>query len=253
MTEFERTDGGTADRTRPANHRHAATDRARQTVDHRPSSLGSVLAVTLAALSTALVATDPLQNRSLAVVLLGVLVLGVGYRGREGALPTVRLGLGLAVVFAGIWLSISADLGRIADAELLPGLYGLTVLGLGLLPIREGWETKLATLGVALVLVTVLFSGITRDAGLVPILAATVAAVAAWDAARHAITLGEQVGRSAVEPIAELAHLGATTGVGVATVALAVTVWRLQITDVPLLALVCLLGAGAALLFVVYE
>lgn len=236
--------GGTARATaRPTRH----------TVDHRPSSLASVLSLALAAASVALVATGPVQRQSLVLVLAGVLVTGVGYRRREGLVPLARIAIGLLVVLAGVQFSIAADLGRIGDAELLPGLYGLVVLGLGLLPVRRGWETRLATLGVGLVLVGVLFSGVTRDAGLIGVLGATVAGVAAWDAARHAVTLGEQVGRSAATTRVELVHVGATVVVGLASAALAVGVWTLRITDLPLVGLVFLLAAGAVLLLALYD
>ncbi|WP_424018723.1 DUF7519 family protein [Halorientalis pallida] len=254
MTDRTLTNDGTVDGTGESPASDRGTDRPdRQPVDHRPASVASVLAVALAACSVALVATGPTQTRSILVVVAGLFVLGVGFRRRAGLVPVARLVVGLALVGAGIQLSIAADLGRIADAELLPGLYGLAVLGLGLLPVRRGWETRLATLGVALVLVSVLFSGITRDGGLVGILGATVAGVAAWDAARHAITLGEQVGRAGTTPRTELVHVGATGLVGVATVGAAVAVWRVRVTDLPLLALVFLLGAAAVLSFALYD
>jgi hypothetical protein len=255
MTGTERTDGG----TNVAGDAGGGADTAasvrpdRRTVDHRPSSLASVVAVALAALAVALVASGPAQTRALLVVVVGLFVLGVGYRRREGLVPAIRIVLGIGIVLAGVQLSITADLGRIGAAELWPGLYGLLVLGLGLLPVRRGWETRLATLGVGLVLLAVLFSGITRDAGLVAILGATVAGIAAWDAARHAITLGEQVGRSASTTRVELVHVGATALVGLGTLAAAVGVWRLQVTDVPLVGLLFLLGAAAFLLFALYD
>mgnify|MGYP006277973027 FL=1 len=254
MTDTERPDGGTVDGSGGPLGNGRETDRpTRKPVDHRPSSVASALAVALAACSVALVATGPVQTRSILLVVAGVFVLGVGFRRREGLVPLIRFVLGLALVVAGIQLSIAADLGRIGDAELLPGLYGLGVLGLGLLPVRRGWETRLATLGVGLVLVSVLFSGITRDGGLIGILGATVAGIAAWDAARHAITLGEQVGRAGSTARTELVHVGATGVVGVATIAISVAVWRVQVTDLPLLALVFLLGAAVVLLLALYD
>jgi hypothetical protein len=254
MTDTERPDGGTVDGSGESLTGDRETDYpTRQPVDHRPSSVASTVSVALAACSVALVATAPDQTRSILLVVVGLFVLGVGFRRREGLVPLLRFVLGLTLVAGGIQLSIAADLGRIADAELLPGLYGLAVLGLGLLPVRRGWETRLATLGVGLVLVSVLFSGITRDGGLVSILGATVAGVAAWDAARHAITLGEQVGRAGTTPRTELVHVGTTGVVGVATVAIAVAVWRVRVTDLPLLALVSLLGAAVVLLFALYD
>ncbi|RXK46747.1 DUF7519 family protein [Halorientalis pallida] len=254
MTGRLRPDGGTVDGSEESLATDHRTDRPnRKPVDHRPSSVASVLAVALAGCSVALVATGPAQTRSILLVVLGLLVLGVGFRRREGLVPVIRLLAGLALVLGGIQLSVAADLGRIGDAELLPGLYGLAVLGLGLLPVRRGWETRLATLGVGLVLVGVLFSGITRDGGLFGILGATVAGVAAWDAARHAITLGEQVGRTGTTARTELVHVGATGLVGAVTVAAAVAVWRVRVTDLPLLALVSLLGAAVVLLFALYD
>lgn len=148
---------------------------------------------------------------------------------------------------------LTADLGDITVAELYPGLAGVTVLALALLPVRRGAETAIATVGAGLVFVAVLNSGVAYGSGRLALLLATAGVVAAWDAARHAITLGEQVGQQAATGRVELTHVGATLAIGAVFVGLTEFVWRLGVTGLPLEGLVVFLGAALAFLVVLYR
>ena len=83
----------------------------------------------------------------------------------------------------------------------LVGLVGLATLALGL---RRG-DTRVLTLGAAVVFGGVLLAGI-FGAPPEPTLLAAAATVVAWDAGEHAIGLGAQVGRHAETGRAEMVH-----------------------------------------------
>lgn len=223
-------------------------------VVHRPTTLASALAV-LIAVSVVLLIAGPSQALPVLVTFLGLVGLGVAAHGQWGdRTGTILVGLcGAVLVGGGFATAIVAPLDNIAGAVLYPGLAGMTVLCLGLLPIRTGWETALATAGAALLFVSVLNSGVTYGSSRLVLLAAMVGVVAAWDAARHAITLGDQVGRQAVTGHVELAHVGATLLVGGLIVVPTELVWRVGVTDLPLVGLVGFLGAAIAFLVVLYR
>lgn len=223
-------------------------------VDDRPTILASYLAVLLAAGSLLLVFDGLEQVHSLVRVTVGVLLLVEGgrqWRTRELVGWGLTL-IGGAVVVAGFELAIRAPLSSLEMAELGPGLLGVAVLGLALRPLARDVTVTLATAGAGLVLHAVLMTGIAHSAGRLQLLVATAGTVAAWDAARHAITLGRQVGRGSGTRTVELLHVGATMGVGGLFAGLAAGIWRLGVTDLPLSGLLVFLGAAFALLVALY-
>lgn len=228
------------------------TERATPVI-HRPTTLGSALAVLLAAGSLVLVAGIP-QLPAVGLTVVGLFVLGVGSHGdtsdRSRRLLAAVCGSGL--VGLGLLAVLTAELATGIVTVIYPGLAGLVVLGLALLPVRRGWETALATAGVALVFVGVLAGGVAYTTSRLGLLVATVGIIAAWDAARHAITLGDQIGQQAATRQVELAHIAGTCLVGIVFVGLSELVWRLGITGLPLEALLLFLGAGIAFLLALY-
>jgi len=223
-------------------------------VRHRPTALASAVAVFVAAGSVVLVAGHT-HALPVGMTVLGLLVLGIAaHGGWRDTTSTVLVGLcGAGIVLAGVAALLTAELDTVTAAELYPGLAGVVVLGVALLPVRRGWETALATAGATLVFVSVLNSGVTYGSERLVLLFATAGVVAAWDAARHAITLGEQVGRQAATRGVELVHVGATLAVGGVCVGATDLVWRLGVTGLPLEALVVFLGAALAFLVVLYR
>jgi len=221
---------------------------------HRPTTLASAVAVLIAAGSVLLVA-GTVHALPVAVTVFGLLVLGFAIHGSwDDRVATALISIcGIGLVLAGLAFVATADLDSIAAAELYPGLAGVAVLAVALLPIRRGWETALATAGAGLVFIAVLNSGVAYDSGRFTLLLATAGVVAAWDAARHAITLGDQVGQQAATGSVELTHIGATVLVGVVFVAFTELIWRLGVTGLPLEGLVVFLGAALAFLVVLYR
>ncbi|MDS0259758.1 hypothetical protein NDI56_10185 [Haloarcula sp. S1CR25-12] len=223
-------------------------------VSHRPTPLASGLAVLLGAASTAILA--PTLDQRVAVV---TAVVGVGLvvaRGRESGLPVPegRLWtvLGAALVLASL---LRAE--TLADPrhriELVPGLVGTALLGLGLRPVSERFARRFVSAGLAAFVVGVALVGVFEAAGPLRLLGATAAAIAAWDVAEHGISLGEQLRTDADTRAVELLHGGATTAVGVATVVVAMLFYRHGATGLPLGTLALLLAAAVTLMAALYR
>ncbi|MFB6164433.1 MAG: hypothetical protein ABEJ31_04685 [Haloarculaceae archaeon] len=234
----------------------AATDATGATgIDRGPTALASGLAVGLAAVAVLSVAGTSTQFRAVAFAVGGVLAAGAAERERFGDRPA-RLALwaaGLALVALALATAVTAPMGDIERAGLVPGVVGLAVLGLALAPVRSGWETPLASAGAGLVLLGVFLSGVTHGADRTALLVGTAATIAAWDAGRHAATLGRQLGRRAETRAVETYHVGATVAVGTGFVGLATLVWDVGVVGLPLEALLLLLGAAVVFLVVLYR
>jgi hypothetical protein len=219
-----------------------------------PLALSSVLSVFAAAAATGLVATGGVQRSALGVALLGLAGLGAGVRfARHGH----RLVGGLLAVGGGGGLALSLVRARAGTpvqwAELYPALLGVTLLTLGLAPIRRGWERWLVSAGTATVLVAVVTSGVVQSATTMALLAAGVATVVAWDLGEQAVNLSDHVGSDARTWTVESTHGGASVAVGALAIGLALTVTNVDVTGVPLAGLGVLLGATVVLTAALYN
>lgn len=217
--------------------------------NHRPSTPGAILALGAGAVAVALL-VDGVQWRPLLVECAGFVLLGAGVvlaRRRSRAVGTVVALSGVALVGTGILLALFAPLELVERIELVPGMVGLAVLCLGVLPLRKGRERALVTAGTGLVFVGVVVNGVVLGASLVELLLATVATVLSWDAADQAVSLGRQVGRQARTARAELTHAGGTLAVGGVVIAATLGIERLDVTGLSLAAMALLIGAGFVL------
>ena len=118
------------------------------------------------------------------------------------------------------------------------GVAGLGVLALGL---RRG-DTRVLTLGAAVLFGGVLLAGI-FGAPPEPTLLAAAATVVAWDVGEHAVGLGEQIGRHAETGRAELAHAAGSALVASTAAATALLAFQTLATQ-SILALVLLALGG---------
>lgn len=223
-------------------------------IDHHPTGLAAGLAVVFATVSAWVVADGVASTAPLLYAAVGVLFLVAGGPAVLDAPDVGRFlsGLGVVLLLGAYGVALGRPPGRVGAAVLYPGLVGVTVLGLALRPVRPGWTTKPATVGTGLVFTAVLLAGVTHAAGRVPLLVGTVGAVAAWDAARYAATLGRQVGRTATTYTAEAVHTTATVLVGGCGLLATEAVWAVGVSSVPLEGLLVLLAAAVAFLVVLY-
>jgi len=224
------------------------------TVSHRPTPLASALAVLLGALSTAMLAPTLDQRVAILATVLGVGLVAAQGREFEAPVPKGRLwtALGAALVLGSLLRgeTLADPRHRI---ELVPGLVGIALLGLGVRPVRQRLARRFVSAGLAAMVVGVALVGIFEAAGPLRLLGATAAAIAAWDVAEHGISLGEQLRTDAETRSVELLHTGATSAYGAVTVVVGLAVYENGATGLPLAALVLLLAAAVTLLALLYR
>jgi len=215
-----------------------------------------VLSVAVATLAMWLIATGAGQRFGLLLTVAGLLPLAAGLELRHRG--QLLLGIVLAVMGVGTVAS-SIVLGQQRATqfsqvvELLPGLVGLGVLVLGLGPLRHGRERLLIAAGTALVLGSVITSGVVYETDTGTLLIAGVLTVLAWDLAEQAVNLGEQMGRDARTYPVELVHGSATLAVGGIAIFLTQTIAGADITGLSLLVLGGLLAAAFTLAAALYN
>lgn len=230
----------------------AAADRT--AADHRPTAIASIASVLLASGAAILVGGSVAPTRPILLVAFGIALVAGGATERfdDTTEGWVLTGVGALFVLGAFLAAGAASADRLGRVVLYPALVGVTVLGIALRPVRDDWAAVLATTGAGLVFAAVLLAGVTRVADRFALLLGTVGVVAAWDAARYATTLGQQVGRTATTHRAEVVHVAATLLVGAVFVALAETAWAVGVTGLPLAGLLVFLGAAVAFLIVLY-
>lgn len=224
----------------------------RVSVDHRPTPLSSGLALCLCALSTAILAPTLDQRLAIVAALVGVSLVAAG--GREFPLPGRRLWtvLGVALVLGAILRGETLADPR-HSVELVPGLVGMALVGLGVRPLRQRFARRVVSAGLAVMIVGVALAGVFEAAGPLALLGAAAAAIAAWDVAEHGISLGEQLRTDAETRSVELLHTGTTSAYGAVTVVVALVIYDHGATGLPLSALVLLLAAAVTLLALLYR
>ncbi|WP_324664206.1 DUF7519 family protein [Haloarcula sediminis] len=224
------------------------------TVSHRPTPLASGLALLLAAVSTAILAPTVGQRVTILAALVGVGLVVAGGREFEVPLPqgTVWTALGAALVLGAILRGETLADPR-QSIELVPGLVGMALVGLGVRPVRQRFARRFVSAGLAIMVVGVALVGVFEAAGPLRLLGATAAAIAAWDAAEHGISLGEQLRTDAETRAVSLLHTGATSAYGAATVVVAILLYDYGATGLSLGALVLLLAAAVTLLALLYR
>jgi hypothetical protein len=137
--------------------------------------------------------------------------------------------------------------------ELLPGLVGIALLGAGLCPISGRFARRFVSAGLASVVIGVAIVGVFESKPPLRLLAATVAAVVAWDIAEHSISLGEQLRTDVTTRSVDLVHVGATAGYGVGLIIVSALLFDHGATGLPLSTLVLLLVAAIILSALLYD
>lgn len=219
-------------------------------IDRDPARAGGLLAIVAGALAVAAVAEADGQRVTLVVELLALLSVAVGvWRFRAGdrlvGVPVAAaggLGMAAAAGYAAVSVTQPTQL-----VELVPGLVGLGLLALGVLPVRSEWARVLVAAGASFVGIGIVASGVVHGAGRLRLLAGMALVVIAWDAAEQAVNLGEQVGRRGASLPVVASHSAWSVGVGAVGVAAASGVYSLDVTGLPLVGVGLLLAAAVAL------
>ncbi|MFC6838461.1 DUF7519 family protein [Halomarina ordinaria] len=224
-------------------------------VVRRPRPVSGALAVGGALAAVASVANAPAQLAAVGVSLAGVALLALGVavfrRGARVVGASVGL-LGVLASFGALGVGLALTTAVTQRAELV-GLLGVPVLALGVVPLRRRVARRLVSTGVAFVVVGTVLSAATSAASVPASLASLVCAVVAWDAGERAVNLGDQLGADARTWPVELAHSGWSAAVGGASVGLALALFEMDVTGVPIAGLVLLLAAAVTLMVVLYR
>lgn len=210
----------------------------------RPVTASAAIAIASGAIAVWILLDAGAQRLGLAGLLVGILVLFVGFPDdREAADPReyAPAGLGLLIAITGVLLGGAGGGTAAATAQSMPAMAGLVVLALGLVPLRAGWERRCVTAGATLLLIGVMMAGLVQGPSLSLLLLAGVCAVLAWDTGHHAISIGQQLGRTAETVGAELPHLAGTVGVGTFGMLAALGLVMVGIDGLPMASLLVLL------------
>ncbi len=176
----------------------------------RPTRVASALAV-----GVALAAMWKLgaSSTALAVEAFGVAGLALGFSlwRRDWKIAGALVGTLGAAGFAGaLGIAFGAITRTSGFIRLIPGLVGILVLALALVPVRGSGSRTLVKIGTGLVFLGVIASGIFNAVPLGALLLAGAATVVAWDAGEHAINVGEHLGRRADTRETEFVHVVGT-------------------------------------------
>lgn len=223
-------------------------------LSHRPTPLASGLALLLCGVSTGILAPTLGQRLAIVAALVGVGLIVAEGREFEAPVPQGRLwtALGAVLVLGSILRGATLADPR-QSVELVPGLVGMALVGLGVRPLRRRFARRFVSAGLAAMVVGVALVGIFEAAGPLGLLGATAAAIAAWDGAEHGISLGEQLRTDAETRSVELLHTGATSAYGAVAVVVALVIYENGTTGLPLSALVLLLAAAITLMALLYR
>lgn len=208
----------------------------RVSVSHRPARFSAVVAVLFATGTVALVAPAAVLP-ALAVELVGIAVAAGGGGLRRAGW---RL-LGATLVMVGVLVvggSVVFAAARVPDVvgitAVVPGIVGVGVVAAAVAPVTDSGSRGLLKAGATGVLVTVLLTGLVRNATFPALLAGVAGTVLAWDAGEQATNVGEQLGREAATVRGEIVHLAGTTLVAGGAVGVGYALRRVSLLSVPL-------------------
>lgn len=222
----------------------------------RPAVLSAAVAVVAALVAVGLLFPAHSLRVALLAELAGLALLGGGLelRSRDRDVAGVALAVVGAAVVVGSMARAVTSAGDLAVAlRLLPGMSGVLLLSVGVVPVAGTGSRGLVKFGSAAVFAAVVASGVFQAVTASTLLLAGVATVVAWDAGENAINVGEHLGRGAATARVELLHVGATAAVGALAVLGGGLVRDVGTPSLSLPALATLLVAAVLLVAALHE
>ena len=221
----------------------------------QPTYAGSALAVLAAACVSGVLASQSVQVSIAGVGSIGAfLLLGSGLVRRRGHRVlgggVVLAGCGLVCLALG--LSLLSPGGLFERIAFFGGTLAMACVVLGVFPLRQSWARSLVGIGIALFSCSLVFLAWISNPGRVQLLLGFGLTILIWDMAEHAITLGNDVGRSARTYSVTVTHFIGSLGVGLAAGTVALVVDSVQLPAIPVAVLALLLGAILLLLLVLF-
>lgn len=155
---------------------------------------------------------------------------------------------GIVSLFAGLVAMLAS--GLFATLALLFGLAGVSFLGIGLFVTESrSW----VSLGVTSLFVGILTVGVLGAASTPLLLISMVALLVAWDVGQHAVTVGEQFGRTPPTQRGELVHAAGSGLVGILSAGVVYGVYLFGTGDQPVLAVILLVVGSVVLIWSLRE
>lgn len=194
----------------------SVTETAPATMTARPSITASTLAIGAAVITVVQLGVGFVPVVAVCLGGLGLVTAGSSLRLRGWSIP----GLVLSVVGVAVGLGAVGFAGVRAAGEFstilwtVPGVLGIVLLGLAVVPLRGSGTRWLVKAGAGALFLSVILAGLFRAAPVGTLLVAMAGTVVAWDAGEHAIDVGRQLGRGARTRRLDMAHVGATIVVG---------------------------------------
>ena len=221
----------------------------------QPAYAGCALAVVAAACVTGVLASQPIQLSIAGIEAIGaLLLLGSGLvRRREHWM----LGGGLVIVGCGLvcltlGLSLFVPVGLFERIAFFGGSFAMACVILGVYPLRKSWARGFVGLGIVLFSCSLAFLVWVSNPSGLQVLLGVGLTIVTWDMGEHAITLGDDVGRSARTYHVTMAHFAGSLGVGFVAGAVALVGSRVELPALPIATLALLLGAVLLLLLVLF-
>ena len=221
----------------------------------QPTYAGSALAVLAAACVTSVLASQPVQVSIAGVGTVGAfLLLGSGLVRRRGH-RVLGGGLvlgGCCLVCLALGLSLLSPGGLFERIAFFGGTLALACIILAVFPLRQSWASSLIGIGTVLFSCSLVFLAWISNPSRFQLLFGVGSIIVTWDMAEYAITLGNDVGRSARTYPMTVTHFIGSLGVGLAGGVGALIVDSVQLPAIPIAALGLLLGAVLLLLLVLF-
>ncbi|RYJ14294.1 hypothetical protein ELS19_10195 [Halogeometricum borinquense] len=219
----------------------------------QPAYAGSAIAIVAAACVTGILASQPVQVSVAGVEAVGaLLLLGSGLVRRRGydVVGGVLVVVGYGLVCLALGLSLLAPSGLFERMSFLGGTLATAFVTLGVYPLKRPWAHGFNGFAAVLFSCSLVFLVWVSDPSDIQVLLGIGLTIVAWDMSEYAITLGEDVGRSArTYPVTGVHFIGSLS-VGVAAGILALVVSRVALPAVPIATLALLLSALLLLLLV---
>jgi hypothetical protein len=212
----------------------------------RPTAVSSAGSILAAAVVVGLLLPARTARVALAVELVGIAVFagGVSLSRRSYRLSGVVVAvLGSVTALGAAAFALSLIRGLAGLIVTVPGVVGVPLLALALVPVYGSGSRTLVKAGTGAVFVAVLAAGLFRYVSLQTLLVAGVGTIVAWDLAERAINVGEQLGRVAETRRLEAVHGVGSGLVGSVAVGSGVVVAGVGSSGLPLSALAALLVA----------
>lgn len=221
----------------------------------QPAYAGGVLAVVTAACVTSVLASQPIQVSIAGVEVVGALLLlgsrlvrRRGHRILGGALLLV----GCGVICLSLGLGLLAPGGLFERIAFFGGVLALACVVLSVFPLKQSWARSLNGFGAMLFSCSLVFLAWISTPTELQVLLGVGLTIVTWDMAEYAITLGEDVGRSArTYPVTGMHFIGSLV-VGIAAGVIALVMGRVELSAIPIAALALLLSAVLVLLLVLF-